>query len=67
MVLSKVPSAGTVIANGGDTYSFTLRIRDQYGNATSGGNVTIEYTDGVKNLQVDQTEYANYIIEQCVF
>jgi hypothetical protein len=36
MTLSKFPSATPVIANGTDTYDFILKIRDTYGNATSG-------------------------------
>lgn len=36
MTLSKLPSATPVISNGTDTYDFTLKIRDTYGNATSG-------------------------------
>jgi uncharacterized membrane protein len=66
MTLSKVPSAGTIVANGTDTYDFTLKIRDTYGNATLGGNVIIQYTDRVNNLQVDPTEYANYSFDQCI-
>ena len=51
MTLDKEPSVATVIANGVDSYNFRLRIRDQYGNATSGGNIYIEYKDAVSEIQ----------------
>ncbi len=60
MSLDKQPSAGTVIANGVDSYNFRLRIRDQYGNATSGGSVAIEYTDTVSEIQVPALDFPPY-------
>ncbi len=51
MTLDKQPSAGIVVANGVDSYNFRLRIRDQYGNATSGGSIYIEYEDAVSEIQ----------------
>lgn len=51
MSLDKQPLAATVVANGVDTYDFRLRIRDRYGNATSGGNIKIEYSDTVREIQ----------------
>ena len=52
MMLSRTPASPTlVIANGNDTYDFTLKIRDRYGNATNGGSVSIEYTDNILDIQ----------------
>ena len=64
MTLSKLPSTTPVIANGTDTYDFTLKIRDTYGNKVDSGSVFIEYTSSVKNIQVPMTEYGN-IIDYC--
>ena len=51
MILTKTSSAPSIIANGSDTYTLILKIRDRYGNATSGGSVRIEYTDRVWEIQ----------------
>ncbi len=64
MTLSKLPSATPVIANGTDTYDFTLKIRDTYGNKVDSGSVFIEYTSSVKNIQVPNAEYGN-IADYC--
>ena len=34
-ILEKTPSTATVVANGLDTYSFVLKLRDRYGNAVT--------------------------------
>lgn len=63
--MSLTPNGPSHIANGADYYNFRLRIRDQYGNATSGGDIKIVYTDTVDNIQAPIDDYGNYYSEHC--
>lgn len=49
------------LANGVDTYTNTIKLRDQYGNRVSGGSLKMDYTATVKNVQTDITENINYL------
>lgn len=59
--LDKQPSAGSIVANGINSYDFTVKIRDKYGNRTGSGNtVDINYDTTVKNIQtLDNYFYGN--------
>ena len=61
--LDKIGNA--LIANGVDTYDFTLKLRDKYGNMVSTWMIRADYTDNVRTLQVNPFEYGNYIVESC--
>ena len=60
MTLEKTPSAATVVANGVDTYSFVLKLRDRYGNAITKGQVRVDYRDAVREIQTPNAPYAIY-------
>lgn len=50
---SKLDKSGTnPIADGVQKYSFSLKLRDQYGNRVDTGNVRIEYVSTLKKNQV---------------
>lgn len=57
----------SLIANGNDTYTFTMKLRDRYGNAITEGQIRVDYTDRVRTLQVDPSEYGEYILDACPF
>jgi hypothetical protein len=59
-ILDQVPPVG-LFANKVDTYNFTFRPRDTYGNRITAGSVDIEYITTVKNLQSDIMENINYV------
>lgn len=44
-------SSGPVVANGVDTYDFSLKLRDRYGNQVQDGQVSVTYADRVRDIQ----------------
>lgn len=45
-------TVSTVVADGVDSYDYTLRFRDTYGNRVTSGNIIISYTGTVSNIQI---------------
>jgi hypothetical protein len=52
-----------VIADGADAYTLTLKARDRYGNRVESGNIRIQYTTTVKNIQTEDN--INYLFPIC--
>jgi hypothetical protein len=52
-----------VIADGADAYTLTLKARDRYGNRVKSGNIRIQYTTTVKNIQTEDN--INYLFPVC--
>ncbi|MBX9809184.1 hypothetical protein K2X92_02220 [Candidatus Gracilibacteria bacterium] len=59
-ILVQVPPAGSIIANATDTYDFTLKSRDAYGNRIETGTMTVKYLTTVKNIQSDIIDNIHY-------
>lgn len=49
-----------LLANGIDSYSFTVKPRDTYGNRIENGNMKIKYITTVKNVQTSIFDNINY-------
>lgn len=58
---------GVVVANGVDTYDFTLRLRDRYGNSVDRGDIALEYEDGIRTIQASNPPYGNAVLDSCLF
>ncbi len=51
-LIAQLPSI-PVVANGTDTYTLTLKVRDTYGNRVENGTMRLKYRTTVKNIQTD--------------
>lgn len=60
--MSLIKSGNNLVANGKEFYHFRLRIRDRYGNMTSGGKIEIGYVTETRANQVDSLEMLEYPI-----
>ena len=69
MSISPVQTATPMIANGVDSYRFTLKLRDRYGNEIREGSIRVDYRDSIRTIQVDPLKYMEYYTDasSCIF
>lgn len=67
MTLGRTQTITPMIANGADTYGFTLKLRDRYGNEIKEGNIRVDYMDRIRTIQTNPLEYNNSLIDACSF
>ena len=60
MSLSRATSSPSMIANGMDTYTLTLRVRDTYGNMIDTGSISIEYKSETRANQISFSDLPEF-------
>lgn len=69
MSINPIQTATPMVANGVDTYVFTLKLRDRYGNEIREWSIRVDYRDSIRTIQVDPLKYMQYYMDSssCIF